>query len=136
MHFVLVCETNKDPMTELVRVQGPHMFTLTEYTSVWKVFCAKFINITSTFVWNYLDTFIMTISIALSTQFELFNNELIQAKHEVCFFHFYFFDRKKCHEWLSEIWEIFFSQKIVFFSSIAYVSGVLDSTAKTIQKIM
>lgn len=86
IHFVVMCESNKDPMTELVRVQGPHLFTQTNHTSIWKVVCVKFLNLTSTFVWNFLDVFIMTISIALSTQFELFNRELIRTKNEVIYY--------------------------------------------------
>lgn len=42
-----------------------------------------FINECATFIWNYIDIFIMMMSIGLSTHFKLFNIELKQAKIEV-----------------------------------------------------
>lgn len=107
-------------MTELVRVQGPHLFTQTNHTSIWKVVCVKFLNLTSTFVWNFLDVFIMTISIALSTQFELFNRELIRTKNEVIYY-------QKNN---------FLCANYIFFWVTAYICIILEISAITIQKIM
>lgn len=124
----MVCESSKDPMTELVRVQGPHLFTQTNHTSIWKVVCVKFLNLTSTFVWNFLDVFIMTISIALSTQFELFNRELIRTKNEVIYYknniqflcanHFF---------WLQHIFESFWKYRRIQYRRLCDLVDTVDS---------
>lgn len=43
----------------------------------------SFINENATFIWNYIDVFIMIVSIGLSTHFKLLNIELEQATIEV-----------------------------------------------------
>lgn len=45
------------------------------------IFC--YLSENATFVWNFVDVFIMIIGIGLTTHFKAFNNELKQTKLEV-----------------------------------------------------
>lgn len=83
MHYVLTCEKSKNPLLEHVNYDVPHLFTGAEEISIVQAIFAKSISISVTFVWSYLDIFIMTIGIALTSQFKLFNDELNRAKGEV-----------------------------------------------------
>lgn len=85
LHFVLKCHKEQDPMTELAKHNVPHLITYAEHVPLWLAICINFINISSTFVWNFLDIFIMIISKGLSTHFKLLNHELQQASFEVAF---------------------------------------------------
>lgn len=83
VHYVLTCEKLKNPLLEHVNLDVPHLFTDAEEISIAQAVLAKSISISVTFVWSYLDIFIMTIGIALTSQFKLFNDELNRAKGEV-----------------------------------------------------
>ncbi|XP_055326858.1 gustatory receptor for sugar taste 64f-like [Sitodiplosis mosellana] len=66
-------------------VEVPHLFFHTEKKYlIWEAICFKFLSVITTFVWNFLDVFIMVISIGLSTQFRLFNFELRQTVRQKC----------------------------------------------------
>lgn len=83
VHFVIYCQPERNPLMELVKQDIPYLFTYREEIPIWQAILAKYICVTITFVWNYLDVFIVTISIGLSTLFQLFNEELEQAKGKV-----------------------------------------------------
>lgn len=83
IHFVINCQTDKDAMVELVKQDIPYLFTYKEKIPIWQAIAAKYVCVTVTFVWNFLDIFIMTISVGLSTSFQLYNEELEQAKGKV-----------------------------------------------------
>lgn len=124
VHYVLTCEKSKNPLLEHVNFDVPHLFTDAEGISIAQVIFAKSISISVTFVWSYLDIFIMTIGIALTSQFELFNDELNQAKGEVWTSISSFFNR--CRYFFSE----FFNTEC--FSHIENVRGILGISSSTI----
>lgn len=55
--------------------QFGHIFAVLPY-SKWITACLLFINLALTFAWNYMDIFIMLISIGLSTRFQQINLRL------------------------------------------------------------
>lgn len=69
-----------DPLTQIVKFSVPYMFTSASVVPIWGAVLIEYISITTTFVWNYSDVFILLISIGLSTQFELFNDELMETQ--------------------------------------------------------
>lgn len=80
--YLEITERGEDPYKELLIVQSP-LGNFTEPIPIWIVACAKCINISATFIWNYTDVFITTISLGLSTQFQIFNAEVDRAKDKV-----------------------------------------------------
>lgn len=72
----------KDPLQELFLVQIPLIFTLTELTW-WNAILSKWFNIVVTFVWNFMDLFIIVISIGLISQLRQINVDLQLAKGKV-----------------------------------------------------
>lgn len=48
--------------------------------SIWLAWLGKLQNILSTFVWNYMDVFVMIISIGLSSKFKQLNANLEKFK--------------------------------------------------------
>lgn len=58
IHFSKNCLHQKDPFEELFKVQLSQLFTFVSYSS-WVALVGKFVNITATFSWNYMDLFVM-----------------------------------------------------------------------------
>ncbi|XP_039303812.1 gustatory receptor for sugar taste 64f isoform X2 [Solenopsis invicta] len=61
--------------------QFAQVFTLTSY-SLWKGIVAETINVLSTFSWNFVDLFLMLISIALAGQFRQLNSRLFSIREK------------------------------------------------------
>lgn len=70
-------------MTELAKHNVPHLIDLFGKVSLSVAILVNLINVCSTFVWNFMDIFIMIVSIGLSSHFQLLNNQLRQATIEV-----------------------------------------------------
>ncbi|XP_072754924.1 gustatory receptor for sugar taste 64f isoform X2 [Anoplolepis gracilipes] len=66
------------------QMQFPQIFTKVSY-SIWKGILVETINVLSTFSWNFVDLFLILISIALANQFRQLNSRLysIRGKHHV-----------------------------------------------------
>lgn len=124
VHYVLTCEKSKNPLLEHVNYDVPHLFTGAEEISIVQAIFAKSISISVTFVWSYLDIFIMTIGIALTSQFKLFNDELNRAKGEVWTSTSSFINR--CRYFFSLL------LNIECFSHIENVSGILGISPNTV----
>lgn len=82
LHYVIVCKKEQDAIVSFVKINVPYIGRV----PLWAAFFIDFINIGATFVWNYTDIFIMTISIGLSTHFKLINKEMEMANIEVRLF--------------------------------------------------
>lgn len=65
-----------------MKVQGP-VGNFTHPMPLWLMIYAKYIKINASFVWNYTDIFLMTLSMALTVNFKLYNAELKRVKFEV-----------------------------------------------------
>lgn len=81
LYQVSLCFKDKDPVTELINLQTPslHLFNDNNLNLI----CTKFVSVAATFVWSFLDAFIMAISIGIYTRFRLFNYELRHSSYEV-----------------------------------------------------
>lgn len=83
VHFSNQCHNqNKNPIEEFFKAQLNQIFAFTEYAP-WKAFLGKYLNVICTFVWTFMDVFVMTISIGVASKFRLLNDELMQIKGEV-----------------------------------------------------
>lgn len=82
MYFGKVCLDRDNLFEELFRVQLSHLFILFPY-SLWIAIVGKMVNVISTFCWNYMDLFIMMISVSLSTRFKQINEDLQRIKGKV-----------------------------------------------------
>lgn len=130
LHFVMKCQPGKDSFTELVKSNVPYLITSDDRIPVWMAFLINLINVFATFVWNFLDIFIMIVSIGLSTHFKYLNNELKQTKFEVVMeFNIFLMN------------EIIFikskkNKKTEWFFYTGYVSRVLDEHTSTIYEAL
>lgn len=80
--IVSALSNKQDPLEELFETQIPMVFTLTELTW-WKAILAKWFNIIVTFVWSFMDLFVMLVSIGLTSQFQQINADLNHMKGKV-----------------------------------------------------
>lgn len=76
------CLHQNKPIDEFFKVQLSQLFRVTSFSS-WKAFIGKFINVVATFVWNYMDVFVMVVSVGISTRFKQLNADLQQVKGAV-----------------------------------------------------
>lgn len=81
VHFVVICQKEKDPIAELLKMQAT--YTNIFSTKMLNLITGKLINVSATFIWSYLDVFVMTISLGISMHFQLYNDEIKRAKGEV-----------------------------------------------------
>lgn len=60
----------------------PQVFTFFPYSTPLGIY-AKYVHITSTFIWSFTDLFIMMISCGLSAKFKLINERMLEDKGKV-----------------------------------------------------
>lgn len=71
-----------EPFEDYFRMELNQLFVYFEY-SPYLAFFGKTLNILSTFMWTFMDLFVMVISIGLSTQFKKINRHLMKHKGQV-----------------------------------------------------
>ncbi|KAL5291379.1 Gr64e family protein [Megaselia abdita] len=77
-----VCESPIAPVDRFVQAYFQQVFSFVEYNRFLGFF-GKYLNILSTFAWNFIDIFIMTVGIALSEKFRQINLHLEKAKYKL-----------------------------------------------------
>lgn len=82
LYYSKNCLEQNDPLNELLKITLPELFSLVEY-STWLAIIGKFLNVASTFAWNYMDLFVMLISLGLSSRFKQINVDLQRVKGTV-----------------------------------------------------
>lgn len=82
VHYVRTCRPNEDQISEFFISQLYEIFRVTPYAT-WKGFLGKFTNIVATFVWNYLNCFVVMVSLGISSRFRQLNREIDRFKGEV-----------------------------------------------------
>lgn len=86
------CLNQEDPIKELLKASASEMFVFIEF-SYWSALLGKFLNISATFVWNYMDLFVMMISLGFSSRFKQINDDLERIKGQVILDVFKFTDK-------------------------------------------
>lgn len=81
--YSTLCIVDKtDPFEDYFRIQLKELFGFFDYSIFIAVF-GTISNILSTFLWTYMDVFIMVTSVGLSTQFRKINQNLKKYKGQV-----------------------------------------------------
>lgn len=91
VHYANQCQNKSDdPIKDFFYTQLSPIFTYTDYAP-WKAFIGKFLNFIATFLWSYMDVFVIVVSVGLSSRFELINENIMEHKGQVtCLFFFSF----------------------------------------------
>lgn len=76
------CLNQSEPAKELLKANLSQLFQFVEF-SYWSAFIGKIVNISATFAWNYMDLFVMVISLGFSSRFKQINDDLHRIKGEV-----------------------------------------------------
>lgn len=77
------CSPNaKDPIQDFFRAEQSQIFAFTSYTPL-KAFVGKCINVITTFLWSYMDLFVMLVSVGLAERFRQINENLFKFKGQV-----------------------------------------------------
>lgn len=82
LYYGKICLNQKEPIKELFRANLSQLFTFLSYSN-WLAVLGKMVNIVATFAWNYMDLFVMMISLGLSSRFKQINEDLQRVKGEV-----------------------------------------------------
>lgn len=75
--------TEKPFMLVFLNDMVPFIHKIIDHIPVWATVPLFFINLHASFVWNYVDIFIMVISMGLSELFKQLNSELEQVRIKV-----------------------------------------------------
>ncbi|XP_055326852.1 gustatory receptor for sugar taste 64f-like [Sitodiplosis mosellana] len=81
VHYSKYCLRQEDPFKELLKTQLSQLFAFLPYSHL-AAFLGKFTTLIATFTWNYMDLFVMMISVGLSSRFKQINEELERVKGE------------------------------------------------------
>lgn len=73
---------SEDPIKIVLINQLKTIFYFTSY-STWKAVFGKYLNIISTFIWSFMDLFVMLISVGLASRFRQINDHLFRHKGQV-----------------------------------------------------
>lgn len=76
------CMITNDNFQNVFIDQMPHIFYFTSYSPT-KAILGKFVNVMATFMWTYMDLFIIIISVGLVFRFQQINNNLMKHKGKV-----------------------------------------------------
>lgn len=82
VYYTPNCPGIKDPVKMFFKSNFLFVFYYFEYSEI-RGFTIKLINVISTFVWSYIDLFVIVVSIGLSHTFRRINNHLMLHKREV-----------------------------------------------------
>lgn len=77
-----VCPNVTDKWKAVFMQQFASLFLFTRY-ALWKALIARYILSIGTFSWNYMDCFVILISVGLSQHFKMLNKELRLMKGKV-----------------------------------------------------
>ncbi|XP_055373552.1 uncharacterized protein LOC129606930 [Condylostylus longicornis] len=75
VHYANYCPNANDPIESFFRSQLSHIFHFFEYDPALAIY-GKILNIFLTFGWNFMDAFIMIISVGLKARFKQINDNL------------------------------------------------------------
>lgn len=92
-YYVKTCEPDQDLTKRFFEWHLEHIFRFINY-KLWKGLFGKSIRILGAFVWNYMNLFIMIISVGLSSRLQQFNEELKRIKGRVSSIIIFFFDNE------------------------------------------
>lgn len=84
IYYVKACRPDYDPVAGFFERQIIQLFSLTSY-ELWKGLCGKTVNVMAAFVWNYMNIFVVIISIGISSRLKQLNDELERVKGEVLY---------------------------------------------------
>lgn len=82
VYYVKACRPDYDPVAGFFERQLIQLFSLTKY-ELWKGLFGKTVNVMAAFVWNYMNIFVMMISIGISSRLRQLNDELHRVKGKV-----------------------------------------------------
>lgn len=71
-----------DPIKNVILLQMQHIFRYVHYSPILAVI-GKYSNVLATFVWTYMDVFVMMISVGLVSRFRQINRNLKENKGRV-----------------------------------------------------
>lgn len=90
----MLCKVDEDRTKTFFITQLGQLFDAAKYAT-WKAFLGKYLNIIATFIWNYMDLFVMIVSLGISTRFKQINDDLERIKGKV---NVYMFQKKNCFQ--------------------------------------
>lgn len=76
------CPAISDPIEAFFLSHLSQIFTWTDYTPS-KAFFGKVFNIMASFLWNYMDLFVILTSVGLASRFKQINDHLLIYKGQV-----------------------------------------------------
>lgn len=86
IHYTNYCPQTEDPIKNFFILTNQHIFLIFPY-SVSLAIWGKVQNILCTFIWNYMDVFVMIVSIGLAAKFKQLNDNLFKFKGMVSLYY-------------------------------------------------
>uniref|UniRef100_A0A1I8MLZ4 Gustatory receptor n=1 Tax=Musca domestica TaxID=7370 RepID=A0A1I8MLZ4_MUSDO len=81
IYFAARCGATDDPVKNFLLIASDHLFYIFPYSYLLGWY-GKLLNVMSTFIWNYMDVFVMIMSIGLTYMFKRVNENLEKFKNK------------------------------------------------------
>lgn len=79
INYSAFCNQTDDPIRNFFLLTNDEIFYVLDYSATLAMW-GKLQNFYSTFIWNYMDIFVMIISIGLASKFRQLNDNLLTFK--------------------------------------------------------
>ncbi|KAM8709834.1 hypothetical protein ACLKA7_016611 [Drosophila subpalustris] len=79
INYSAFCNTTADPIKNFFLLTNDEIFYVLDYSPFLAAW-GKLQNVYSTFIWNYMDVFVMIVSIGLASKFRQLNDNLLKFK--------------------------------------------------------
>lgn len=93
---------DQDILEGYIKENVPQLFHVFCDYSIFKAICVMAFNLYCTFFWNFMDLFIIVISVGLSRKFNQIYSSLFRNKHNKCS-EFYWKYHRECYQELVEL---------------------------------
>ncbi|KAH8371100.1 hypothetical protein KR093_006246 [Drosophila rubida] len=79
INYASVCNVTDDPIKNFFMLTNDEIFFIMDYSTPLALW-GKLQNVYSTFIWNYMDVFVMIVSVGLAAKFRQLNDNLLKFK--------------------------------------------------------
>lgn len=79
INYSIFCNETADPIQNFFLLTNDEIFYVFDYSPILAMW-GKLQNFYSTFIWNYMDIFVMVVSIGLASKFRQLNDNLLTFK--------------------------------------------------------
>ncbi|KAH8386167.1 hypothetical protein KR200_002103 [Drosophila serrata] len=133
INYASFCNRTADPIQNYFLRTNDEIFFVTSYSTPLAMW-GKFQNVYSTFIWNYMDLFVMIVSIGLASKFRQLNDDLRNFKGMVTRIDSYYYYPKN-NDYLQNMPPTYWSERRIQYRNICILCDKMDDAISLITMV-